>query len=116
MLQIWLSLVAVILHVVELGVLFFVRKKLRKEERDADITKAAEAISKKEKRKAARGAQKAKKGEEGRKKAVLEEDESIPSPHPPAYALSVTEPLLERYSVDSELVPYQDRPRVDGLV
>jgi len=115
LLQIWLSLVAVILHVVELGVLFFVRKKLRKEEHDADITKAAEARSKKEKRKAARRGQKAKKGEEGRENAVLKEDENIPSSHPPAYGLSVADPLLGRYS-DSELVPNQDRPRVDGLV
>lgn len=71
----------------ELAVLFGVRKKLRKVEHDADITKAAEASSKKEKRKAARRAQKGRKGKETGEKTGTKEDHDIPNSNPPAYDL-----------------------------
>lgn len=58
------------------------------EERDADITKAAEARSKKEKRKAAR------QGQKGEEKTDTKEDDHIPDPNPPAYDLG-------RYVADS---------------
>ena len=88
----------------ELAVLFGVRKTLRKAEHDADVTKAAEAHSKKEKRKAARRAQKGRKGKEnGEKVADTKEDDDIPNTNPPAYD-------LEGYVADP---PREHVPTVD---
>jgi hypothetical protein len=90
---------------VELAVLLGVRKKLRKEEYEAHITKAAEARSKKEQRKASRQGQKGKKGEE---KTDTKEDDHIPDPNPPAYDLEgyVADPprehVLTVLAVDSK--------------
>jgi hypothetical protein len=89
---------------VELAVLFGVRKTLRKAEHDADITKAAEASSKKEKRKAARRAQKGRKGQENEEKADTKEDDDIPNSNPPAYD-------LEGYVADP---PREHVPTVDS--
>jgi len=79
---IWLSIVAIILHLLELAVLFDVRKKLRKSEHDAEIVKAAEKSSKKQKQQAAaKQGQKGKKGEEtrSREKTDTKGDVDVPN-------------------------------------
>lgn len=94
-----------ILHLVELAVLFWVRKKVRKAEHDADITKAAEASSKKEKRKAARQGRKGRKGKETGEKTDTKVDNDTPNSNPPAYDLEgyVADPPREHVpTVDSK--------------
>lgn len=85
---IWLSVIAIILHLLELAVLFSVRKKLQKEENNAEIAKAAEASAKKGKGKAtARQGQKGTKGKENQEKINTKEEDDTPNLNPPAYDL-----------------------------